>query len=842
MKALACGNPLSATLGVALLVALAGGSSDGASALHNAPNSDWNAPSERVNQAPPTPSPAVYGVVVRLRGGGRVVSIPPGIDCPSDCFHTFSRGQRVELHARATAGFRFRGWNGACAGRGGCQVDASLSEVLAATFAPVRRQGRVPTVSGDRDRDGVPDRIDPCRGSERGHERLENGCTRAQLIQEASSSLIGVRRTLEVARAQLSGLSSLRTHGRQLEAVERALRSGASTSANGLPCEAAASITRAASSLAQIDRRVTATVARLQRSIDRGGSGDRGDADARDVYFHQLTYRRDLTAQALVAVRGAAHSFSAGCRGLGRRAVISGIVAATDDAAGTLTLRDGPTVLVPRSLTQTSVYEGARIRIVTQRLDKGLELASKVELAGDVDTVMPTPQPEGSCIRLHVAPVQNFFKPRSQLVTHRPAGYTREGIVWLEHGARFAAAVGCSPLNTAPYRYSLRITFLQGAGSWTLAPDLTPNDAPVDIPSTIGNDVPATLRVTVRAVRCPKVGRCGATDVTTTGYKLRVLARGAYATAEYDNEAFDLEDDDTTGFRVAQLKPLTDRHPVLAATSVDTIGFEAEGFLITPNGASTRPEVKLIPQSAKFAIYKDDFVTEEILLPETVFGVDHPAGLTWPRVRGTRAGNPFQYAVTLPEIVRDLVSDCGSESCFYRLPWSAGDVHDVTQGNNNACAGCHAPGTAQSFAFDFGMPLLTPIVATRGGRVGFVEEAMDESCFPSWCAANALRIDHEDGTHSWYLHMIENGVLVEEGQRVDRGDAVGIVGNTGRSTGAHLHYQVSDVTPANDEFDQTIPILFEGLLIIPGGLFGSVAVPLTCFAPGEGISLESTNS
>ncbi|MEO0186158.1 MAG: M23 family metallopeptidase, partial [candidate division WOR-3 bacterium] len=53
---------------------------------------------------------------------------------------------------------------------------------------------------------------------------------------------------------------------------------------------------------------------------------------------------------------------------------------------------------------------------------------------------------------------------------------------------------------------------------------------------------------------------------------------------------------------------------------------------------------------------------------------------------------------------------------------------------------------------------------------------------------NQVVIDHENGIKTRYAHMFK--VLVKEGQRVKRGQVIGLVGSTGKSVAPHVHYEV----------------------------------------------------
>jgi hypothetical protein len=55
---------------------------------------------------------------------------------------------------------------------------------------------------------------------------------------------------------------------------------------------------------------------------------------------------------------------------------------------------------------------------------------------------------------------------------------------------------------------------------------------------------------------------------------------------------------------------------------------------------------------------------------------------------------------------------------------------------------------------------------------------------------NYVLIQHEDGTVAHYCHLQKGGCLVKPGQKVATGDAIAHSGNTGFSTGPHLHFCV----------------------------------------------------
>lgn len=98
-------------------------------------------------------------------------------------------------------------------------------------------------------------------------------------------------------------------------------------------------------------------------------------------------------------------------------------------------------------------------------------------------------------------------------------------------------------------------------------------------------------------------------------------------------------------------------------------------------------------------------------------------------------------------------------------------------------------------AVDFAVAVGTPVLAARDGVVmqsegGFEDADPDEDEAGLDARANFVRILHDDGTMALYAHLQPDGVLARNGQRVRRGQVIGLSGNTGRSTAPHLHFVV----------------------------------------------------
>ncbi|CAA9333136.1 MAG: Membrane proteins related to metalloendopeptidases [uncultured Lysobacter sp.] len=96
-------------------------------------------------------------------------------------------------------------------------------------------------------------------------------------------------------------------------------------------------------------------------------------------------------------------------------------------------------------------------------------------------------------------------------------------------------------------------------------------------------------------------------------------------------------------------------------------------------------------------------------------------------------------------------------------------------------------------AVDFAASVGTPVLAARDGVVMQVASDYDKSGLSRERyagRANFIRIAHDDGTMALYAHLKSDGVLVRVGQRVRAGQQIGLSGNTGYTTGPHLHFVV----------------------------------------------------
>lgn len=122
----------------------------------------------------------------------------------------------------------------------------------------------------------------------------------------------------------------------------------------------------------------------------------------------------------------------------------------------------------------------------------------------------------------------------------------------------------------------------------------------------------------------------------------------------------------------------------------------------------------------------------------------------------------------------------------YFLPYQTNASYNVHQGYNGRFS------HQSKNALDFNMPVGTGVYAIREGIVVKVIEKHNKGCKKPSCVSygNYILIYHNDGTFASYVHLKKNGAIVNKGDPVEKGQLIGYSGNTGWSSGPHLHLQV----------------------------------------------------
>ncbi len=110
---------------------------------------------------------------------------------------------------------------------------------------------------------------------------------------------------------------------------------------------------------------------------------------------------------------------------------------------------------------------------------------------------------------------------------------------------------------------------------------------------------------------------------------------------------------------------------------------------------------------------------------------------------------------------------------------------------------------------DFSAPTGTPIFATGDGKVVKIRHSRRGY-------GNTILIDHGYGYKTFYAHLSK--ILVKKGQKVRRGEKIGLIGNTGKSTAPHLHYEIiknnRKVNPIYYFYNDLSPAEFDEMLLL----------------------------
>ncbi|WP_317197841.1 M23 family metallopeptidase [Hymenobacter pini] len=158
--------------------------------------------------------------------------------------------------------------------------------------------------------------------------------------------------------------------------------------------------------------------------------------------------------------------------------------------------------------------------------------------------------------------------------------------------------------------------------------------------------------------------------------------------------------------------------------------------------------------------------------------------------RLTPTGGPYKYSYNFRYYLGNTMNTVPNAAYVYELPFEAGKEYLLMQGNNGTFS------HSNKMAVDFSMPEGTVVCAARAGVVAEIRQDSNGGCPTETCKeqGNYITIFHEDGTLASYYHFRQNGSLVQVGQQVAVGTPIGYSGNTGWSSGPHLHFEVDTPT------------------------------------------------
>ncbi len=158
------------------------------------------------------------------------------------------------------------------------------------------------------------------------------------------------------------------------------------------------------------------------------------------------------------------------------------------------------------------------------------------------------------------------------------------------------------------------------------------------------------------------------------------------------------------------------------------------------------------------------------------------------KIKASDPGKGFSFRLSYQQMIGPPLDQLPTEVNYYP-PFPLGLKFPISQGFDNDDTHSEPP---NQYAVDIVMPIGTPILAARAGIVMDMEDDFHGAAQQERYLArsNQVRILHTDGTMTVYAHLQANSLRVRQGAKISRGQWIANSGNTGFSSGPHLHFVV----------------------------------------------------
>ncbi|WP_424943359.1 DUF5930 domain-containing protein [Aliiroseovarius crassostreae] len=239
---------------------------------------------------------------------------------------------------------------------------------------------------------------------------------------------------------------------------------------------------------------------------------------------------------------------------------------------------------------------------------------------------------------------------------------------------------------------------------------------------------------------------------------------------------------DTVGFLTAALENTAAERDMLAEKSAEAEQYVQEMFYERRLRDERNDQIfrqledaVSVSMEPMDKMFRKSGMSVDHILGQIKRGYSGQGGPMTPLILSTRGGEPDADAARANEILNKLdrmnLYRIAAQKMPFDMPVKSG--FRFTSGFGSRWGRMHN-GT------DFAAPIGTPIYAPADGVVTFA----------GWSSGygRLVKIQHEFGIETRYAH--QSAIRVKKGQRVSRGDRIGDIGNSGRSTGPHLHYEV----------------------------------------------------